>query len=87
MKSVLVVCLDAKLRNALFGLVSQRGFRVDAVGDAIALAKRLSKDEYAFVVLEKDVIDVPTLPDTTTIIEVSAELDRSQLEERLIKME
>lgn len=48
--SLLVVALDADLRDDAFDRLTTAGYRVDAVADLASARKRLAKDEYALIV-------------------------------------
>ena len=52
--SLLVVALDAGLREAAFECLTSAGYRVDAVGDLASARRRLSKDEYALIVRSRE---------------------------------
>ena len=52
--SLLVVALDADLREAAFVCLTGAGYRIDAVGDLASARKRLSKDEYALIVRSRE---------------------------------
>ena len=52
--SLLVVALDADLREAAFTCLTGAGYRIDAVANLDSARKRLSKDEYALIVRSRE---------------------------------
>ncbi|MCA8959398.1 MAG: hypothetical protein KDC38_02745 [Planctomycetes bacterium] len=82
MKRVLIAVLDASLRSRLFARVGEFGHRVDAVADALAIERRLAKDEYDVVLVERGLASQPAETDAEWI-EVDPGLDPVELDRRL----
>jgi hypothetical protein len=76
----LVAAADAALRIRVFDRLAARGYRVDAVGDATAVARRLAKDRYDLVVT--DTLEIPELPGTR-VLRVDPAVAREELERLL----
>lgn len=73
---LLVVAIDAELREALFACLTGAGYRVDAVGAVRGASKRLTKDQYAAVIVAQE--DEPgvgeLLPAGTPVVTVTGDL-------------
>ncbi len=61
----LVAAIDARLRKAAFDRLAALGYRVDAVGDARGLSRRLEKDRYALIVT--DALEIPEVEGTRVV--------------------
>ena len=61
---ILVVAGSAEFRQTIFDLLSAAGYRVDAVGDGESGRKRLLKDEYSLLVVERglEITPPPEVP-------------------------
>ena len=70
---ILVVALDAGLREETFDRLAAAGYRVDGVADLPSARKRLHKDCYALLVVEEGLGELAGSPDTPRL-EVSPEL-------------
>lgn len=82
-KRLLVICLDAGLRQRAFAAAGKLGFAVDAVADGIAATKRFAKDEYEAVLLEPNVFDPTSIPAGPTVISIDPSMDRVTLDRQL----
>lgn len=67
----LVAAADARLRDAAFDRLATLGYRVDAVGDDRAVARRLEKDVYDLLVT--DTLTVGAVPETTRVVRIEAD--------------
>ena len=65
----LVAAVDANLRTAAFDRLAAMGYRVDAVGDARGVSRRLEKDHYDLIVT--DTLEIPEV-DGTRVVRVDA---------------
>ena len=45
--ALLIVAVDSELRQQAFDILTGAGYRVDAVGDALAGRRRVERDSYA----------------------------------------
>jgi hypothetical protein len=64
----LIACRDARLRVRAFDRLAALGYRVDAVGDRLAIERRLAKDDYDLIVT--DGFELPDLPAETRVVQV-----------------
>ncbi|MEM7164026.1 MAG: hypothetical protein AAF581_01105 [Planctomycetota bacterium] len=70
---LLIVAVDAELRQRMFEQLARAGYRVDGVGAGPAAEKRLAKDRYAAIVVastDRALISGTTIP----IVEVDSDL-------------
>ena len=70
---ILVVALDAELREKIFDRMAAAGYRVDGVADLPSARKRIHKDSYALLVVEEGLGELAGLP-AMPRLEVSPEL-------------
>ena len=52
--ALLIVAVDAELRQRAFDILTEAGYRVDAVGDARAGRRRVERDRYAVLFHDDD---------------------------------
>ena len=52
---ILVVAMDADLRQEAFDRCTAEGYVVDGVADTQSARKRLAKDEYALLIVENEI--------------------------------
>ena len=57
-RAILVVALDAALREAAFERLAAAGYRIDAVANSENARKRVGKDRYTVIVVE-DGLEAP----------------------------
>jgi hypothetical protein len=67
-RTALIAAKDARLRVRAFDRLAALGYRVDAVGDLIAVDRRLAKDDYDLIVT--DVLELPDVPEETRVVRV-----------------
>jgi len=87
MNSVLIVCLDAKLRSLAFGVASELGFRVDAVADQASMEKRLAKDRYLSILMEQGVLSDHVAPAECKVLEIDTDSDADTLRALLVSIQ
>jgi len=79
----LIACKDARLRVRAFDRLAALGYRVDAVGDLLAIERRLAKDDYDLIVT--DSFEIPDVPAETRIVQVDpAIIDQGDAFERAV---
>jgi hypothetical protein len=79
----LIAAKDARLRVRAFDRLAALGYRVDAVGDSLAIERRLAKDDYDLIVT--DVFEIPDVPAETRVVQVDpAIIDRGDAFERAV---
>ena len=61
----LVAAVDAALRRTAFDRLALLGYRVDAVGDALAVSRRLAKDRYDLIVTDE--LEIPERAGTRVV--------------------
>jgi DNA-binding response OmpR family regulator len=67
--NALVAAVDARLRVSAFDHLAALGYRVDAVGDAVAVGRRLAKDQYDLIVTDE--LEIPPVPEGTRVVRVT----------------
>ncbi len=82
--NVLVMFLDADLRQQAFDELAAMGLRVDGVGDLASWQRRLAKDDYDLLVVEAGAVPPVTTPDGPPVIQVTGDgrLDTDDLVRR-----
>ncbi len=70
-RMALVAMLDSALRLAAFNRLAEDGWRVDAVGDAEGVERRLEKDVYDLIVTDE--LEIPPVPPRTRVVRIDPE--------------